>query len=41
MEIAILLGLLLAVIGVGIVSRLRRSRRRKARPHTDTIYPLW
>ncbi len=41
MEFWILLGLLLAVIGVGAITRLRQSRRRKAEKETKNIYPLW
>ncbi len=41
MEFSILLGLMLAVFGVGAASRLRRSRRRRSGRETKNIYPLW
>jgi hypothetical protein len=41
MEVWILLGLALVACGVGVVSRLRRSGRRRSDRETENIYPLW
>ena len=41
MEWWILLGLALAAVAVGGVTRLRKARRRAADRETGTIYPLW
>lgn len=41
MEWWILSGLAAAVLAVGALTRLRRSRRRQAREPAHNIYPLW
>ncbi len=41
MEWWILLGLAVTVLGIGIVSRVRKSRRREPEREAKNIYPLW
>ena len=41
MEWWILAGVIIALSGVGVVVRLRKSRRANAQKETDSIYPLW
>jgi hypothetical protein len=41
MEWWIIAGLALAVVAVGVVSRIRKARRGAARRDGKTIYPLW
>jgi hypothetical protein len=41
MEWWILSGLAVAVFAVGVLTRLRRSRRRQAQEPAQNIYPLW
>ena len=41
MEWWIFSGLALAALAVGVLNRLRRSRRRQAREPAQNIYPLW
>jgi hypothetical protein len=41
MELWIVLGLVIAVAAIGVVSRLRRGRRRGDEKETKNIYPLW
>ena len=41
MEWWILLGLALAGLGAGVVTRLRKSRRRRPEVEPQNIYPLW
>ncbi|HEX3525359.1 MAG TPA: hypothetical protein VHT52_25125 [Stellaceae bacterium] len=41
MEWWILSGLAVAVLAVGALTRLRRSRRRQAHKLAQNIYPLW
>jgi hypothetical protein len=41
MEWQILLSLAVVVLVIGVLSRLRRSRRREPEEETKNIYPLW
>jgi hypothetical protein len=41
MELWIVLGLIVAAAGIGVVARFRRSARRRAEKETKNIYPLW
>ena len=41
MELWIVLGLVVVALGIGAVSRLRRSRRPSPAEETKNIYPLW
>jgi hypothetical protein len=41
MESWILAAVVLAVLGIGSVTRLRRSRRANAQKDEKNIYPLW
>ena len=41
MELWILLGLVLAAVGLGVATRLRKARRRADDKETKNIYPLW
>jgi hypothetical protein len=41
MEWWIVVSLALSVVAVGVVSRLRKPRRRSVRHDGNTIYPLW
>ena len=41
MEWWILLGLAAAVLGIGVVTRVRKSRRPEPERETKNIYPLW
>jgi hypothetical protein len=41
MEWWILFGLAAAVLGVGAVTRIRKSRRSEPEIETKNIYPLW
>ena len=41
MEWWILLALTVAVLGVGAVTRVRKSRRPEPERETKNIYPLW
>jgi hypothetical protein len=40
-ELWILLGLVIAAVAIGVVTRLRPSRRRAGEKETQNIYPLW
>lgn len=40
-ELWILLGIAAAALGIGVVSRIRKSRRREPEGEADNIYPLW
>jgi hypothetical protein len=41
MELWILLGLVAAVLVAGVVTRLRKPRRRAGENEAKNIYPLW
>jgi hypothetical protein len=41
MEWWILLGLAAVALGIGVVSRIRKPRRREPEGDTNNIYPLW
>ena len=41
MEWWLLLGVVIAVLAVGAVIRMRRTRVQKSRQETGNIYPLW
>jgi hypothetical protein len=41
MEGWIIAGLALAAVAVGLVNRIRKSRRGPVERHGKTIYPLW
>jgi len=41
MEWWILAGVILALSGVAVVARLRKTRRANAQKETKNIYPLW
>lgn len=41
MEWWILSGLAIVVLGIGFLSRIRKSRRREPDEETKNIYPLW
>jgi hypothetical protein len=41
MELWIVLGLLVAIAGCGVVMRFRRSARRRGEREAKNIYPLW
>ena len=41
MEWWILLGLAVAVLGIGAVARMKKSRRPGSEHETKNIYPLW
>jgi len=41
LELWILLGLVIAALAIGVVTRLRRSRRVANGKETGDIYPLW
>lgn len=41
MEWWILLGLAVILLGISVLNRLRRSRRREPEGETKNIYPLW
>ena len=41
MELWILLGLAVAAVGVGIIGRVRKARRREPEDEPKNIYPLW
>lgn len=41
MELWILLALLAGAVAVGLVVRLRSTRRRARHTETKNIYPLW
>jgi hypothetical protein len=41
LELWILLGLVIAALAIGAVTRLRRSRRAADQKETGNIYPLW
>ena len=41
MELWILLGLVIAALAIGAVTRQRRARRAADEKETGNIYPLW
>jgi hypothetical protein len=41
MEIWIILALVVAAAGIGVIARLRHAARRRAQTETKNIYPLW
>jgi hypothetical protein len=41
MEWWILLGVSAVVLGIGVVARIRKSRRRDPESEPQNIYPLW
>jgi hypothetical protein len=41
MEWWLLLGVAVVILVIGVVTRMRRTRHRRARQETGNIYPLW